>query len=179
MAEMNGRIETLPDRPPWRTTWPNMTTVALAAKGVFRVAVRRLDPEGLSTPPSVHRAFPVDARRLVRATSASIRTSSGSNDRMTREAMLSKAPVPPANVHPVPADGTPDQPRATNGPCRRRMAPRCSIRAPMFDITLLELGPDGDTASLLPGEPVLVERKRWVAAVSHGPPRSASPSPIP
>jgi 6-phosphogluconolactonase len=40
----------------------------------------------------------------------------------------------------------------------------------MFAITLLGLGPDGHTASLLPGEPVLEERKRWVAAVSHGRP---------
>ena len=31
-----------------------------------------------------------------------------SNYRMTREAMLSKAPVPPENIHPVPADGTPE-----------------------------------------------------------------------
>jgi 6-phosphogluconolactonase len=32
------------------------------------------------------------------------------------------------------------------------------------------MGPDGHTASLLPGEPVLKERKHWVAAVSHGRP---------
>ena len=31
-----------------------------------------------------------------------------SNYRMTREAMLAKAPVPPENIHPVPTDGTPD-----------------------------------------------------------------------
>ena len=37
-------------------------------------------------------------------------------------------------------------------------------------MTLLGLGPDGHTASLLPGEPVLEERARWVAAVSHGRP---------
>jgi 6-phosphogluconolactonase len=41
---------------------------------------------------------------------------------------------------------------------------------PLFDVTLLGLGADGHTASLLPDEPVLQERKRWVAAVSHGRP---------
>jgi carbohydrate kinase (thermoresistant glucokinase family) len=34
-------------------------------------------------------------------------------------------------------------------------------------LTLLGLGADGHTASLLPGEPVLEERKQWAAAVSH------------
>ena len=41
---------------------------------------------------------------------------------------------------------------------------------PRFDVTLLGLGADGHTASLLPGEPVLEERHRWVAAVSRGRP---------
>jgi 6-phosphogluconolactonase len=80
--------------------------------------------------------------------------------------------VLPANVHPIPAHGTPD-----DAALRYERTLQAAYGAaaldpsrPLFDVTLLGLGADGHTASLLPGEPVLEERKRWVAAVSHGRP---------
>jgi 6-phosphogluconolactonase len=95
-----------------------------------------------------------------------------SNYRMAREAMLAKAPIPPENIHPVPDDGTPDD-AARRYQRTLQEAYGAAIldpARPLFDITLLGLGADGHTASLLPGEPVLEERRRWVVAVSHGRP---------
>ena len=95
-----------------------------------------------------------------------------SNYRMTREAMLSKMPVPPANVHPIPTDGNADEAaRRYERTLQEAYGGTSFDRArPLFDVTLLGLGADGHTASLLPDEPVLAERSRWVAAVSHGRP---------
>src|SRR5258708_25798726 len=93
---------------------------------------------------------------------------------MVREAMLAKPPVPTESISPVPADGTPED-AAQRYERTLQEAYGAAIldpARPLFDVTLLGLGSDGHTASLLPGEPVLEERKRWVAAVAHGRPET-------
>ena len=96
-----------------------------------------------------------------------------SNFRMTREAMLNRAPVPAANVFAVPTVGLTAPVAASEYEARLKReygADALDPARPLFDVCLLGLGDDGHTASLIPGEPVLEERTRWVAEVGHGRP---------
>jgi len=178
MSRMTGRIEILADPQALAhhvATW--MTRAALAVAGPFRVSL-----SGGSTPKTLYGLLASDEFRG-RFPWPRVSWYWGderfvpydhpdSNYRMTREAMLAKAPVPPENIHPVPTDGPPEDAARRYERILQQVygATTLDPQRPLFDITLLGLGGDGHTASLLPGEPVLDERKRWVAAVSHGRP---------
>lgn len=88
-----------------------------------------------------------------------------SNYRMAYEALLSKVPVPQANVFRVPAEN-PDanQAAAEYEQTLRKFFELTANAVPRFDLILLGMGPDGHTASLFPGTVALEEKSRLVVA---------------
>jgi len=98
-----------------------------------------------------------------------------SNFRMADEALLSKIPMPPGNIHPVPTEGIdPDEAARAYERELQSFYGAAALQPGkfLFDVQFLGLGEDGHTASLIPGEPVLEEREHWVAAVAHGRPET-------
>jgi 6-phosphogluconolactonase len=178
MDQFVGRIEVLADPPALaRHVAEWMTATALAAQGGLRVAL-----SGGSTPKALYSLL---ASAEFRDSFPWRRVSwfwgderfvpydhPDSNYRMAREAMLAKVPVPPENIFPIPTDGEPEDAARRYERILQEAysAPTLDPSRPLFDIMLLGLGPDGHTASLLPGDKVLEERERWVAAVAHGRP---------
>jgi 6-phosphogluconolactonase len=85
-----------------------------------------------------------------------------SNYRMAHEALLSKVPVPAAQVHRMAGEMEPSRAAsAYEAELRRAFS---GLPLPRFDLVLLGIGEDGHTASLFPGTPALDETARWVVA---------------
>lgn len=93
-----------------------------------------------------------------------------SNDRMAREALLDRVPIPPGRIHRIRGEAGPDEAARLYEETLRAAFPRRTW--PRLNLVLLGLGEDGHTASLFPGAPALAETDRWVVGT-----RSPKPPP--
>jgi len=77
-----------------------------------------------------------------------------------RESLLAHAPLPPEQIHAMPVEADDLEAGAAS---YARVLERVCGAPPVLDLAHLGLGPDGHTASLVPGDPVLAVADRDVA----------------
>jgi 6-phosphogluconolactonase len=87
-----------------------------------------------------------------------------SNYRMAERSLISRVPIPPENVHPMPTTFSKSDDAARE--YENTLRSSFGGKLPRFDLVLLGMGEEGHTASLFPGSPAFAETERWVRAVT-------------
>lgn len=89
-----------------------------------------------------------------------------SNYRMTREALLSKVPLPDQNIVRIEGELKPEEAAARYESALRNRFRLEGAELPSFDLILLGMGPDGHTASLFPHSEAL-DSMMHLAVANH------------
>ena len=89
-----------------------------------------------------------------------------SNYRMTREALLSKVPLPETNIVRIEGELNPEEAAARYESAMRNRFRLEGAELPRFDLVLLGMGPDGHTASLFPHSEAL-DSMMHLAVANH------------
>lgn len=92
-------------------------------------------------------------------------THEDSNYRMTEEHFIRPARIPHRNVHRIKAELAPEVAAKNYAAEIRECFNLEDGELPHFDLVHLGVGPDSHTASLFPGEPLIEDREKLVAAV--------------
>ncbi|GAB4450503.1 MAG: 6-phosphogluconolactonase [Anaerolineae bacterium] len=146
---------------------------AVAGRGRFVVAISGGSLPGIIAPPllaePLRSRLPWPACHLFFADERCVPLDDPeSNYRLVREQLLNRLPVPPGQIYPIDPALSPAAAAEVYAAQLRRIFGDAPA-PPRFDAVLLGMGPDGHTASLFPGHPLLAEHTRWVAPITNSP----------